>query len=90
MGMTWDEEQQLQKKLRGGWIAAGIGSAFAVIRFLFPITVLAAAIGVGKGIGAMTWPGYAGKGWKLIGASILGPIAVWIGLFVLYGLVLRD
>lgn len=88
--MNWHEEQELQKKIRGGWTAVVVGSAFAVIPFLFPITVIAACIGIGKGIGAMTWPGYSGKGIKLIAASILGPLMVWAGLFLFWYLAIRD
>jgi hypothetical protein len=88
--MNWDEEQKLQKKLQGGWTAVLIGTALSFTLFLIPVTVITSCVGIGRGIGAMTWPGYSGKGLKLIAASVFIPLAAWTALVLFWYLAIKE
>lgn len=85
-GTTLAEREFVEGRLRGGWTAMWFATLLSP---LFPISIFLAMVGLGRGIGAATWPGYGRRGWKLAFWSVMGPLTPWI-LFIAFALLSKK
>lgn len=85
-GLTFDERQKVESKLRGGWLSMWLAT---ILFLLFPISIFCACVAFGRGLGATSWPGYGSKGRKLAFWAIAGPLTPWL-LIIGYALITKS